>query len=103
MTDARDPLSDTTPLGKSVEEVEADTQNRSNPSVSGEATAPDVPVVPVVVPGSNPAGSPGGGVMVNGVLPVAGVAGEAAGLQAAEGEAEAHHHQNDRDLDDTPQ
>lgn len=103
MADQEDRLSDTTPLGRSVEDVEADSQNAVNPRTGGEQQRSGPAVAPLVVPGSNPAGSPGGGVMVNGVLPVAGVAGEAAGLQAQERQGAANDQRGDRDLDDTPQ
>lgn len=93
MADRDDPLSDTTPLGKSVEEVEAENQNAVNPSVDSEGLR-EREAVPPILPAYQNAGEAG----MYGVKAYPDVL-----VGAPPDTARPDDGVNDQDLDDTPQ
>ena len=95
MTDNQGKLTDTAPLGKSVEEVEQDSQNQVNSPVDGEDLQRGEDRVPAVLPAYNQGGLPGGNF---GVAAVPGLIGNLVGGDAAGPD----DGRNDKEEDDTP-
>ncbi len=97
MTDRHDPLDDTTPLGKSVEEVEQEGQNLVNSPVDSEDRRRRDESVPAIIPPFNQGGQIGSNFGV-GVAAVPGLVGNLVGGD----EGGADDGRNDKEEDDTP-